>query len=237
MSTKSLGRTAVEVGRSGYQKFERRQRTRLARRIKLDCEGEPIPRVRKHGQVGGDRLRPLYGWLDAHVGKSWAKTYAEFCAKENKRSLRGYHIDSHLRESVRGAGTREFAPDSRRFSSHRYFIDARGILRKHQSEPLDRFPQRQFDEARAWTKSRLVTQDDGALYWVMVRRRLPEFGRLQIRRKLGGLMSREDAAYWHALDSRVQWELWLDPSRCSAEWYAEDAVEFDNVARARRLLG
>jgi hypothetical protein len=142
MSNHRLGRAVIECGRSKSEGFERNQRARKARRWKLDEDGEYVPNVPKGSPQLSDHLAPLERWLLRNVGRPWARVYRDFCAREDKRTLRGDHVHRHLKEMVRGAGGRE--GDYRGYGPYhptcavylhgpyyRFWIDARTSLLRH----------------------------------------------------------------------------------------------------------
>lgn len=149
MSNHRLGRAVIECGRGGWSKFGRKLRARSARRWKLvDGEYEPGPR-RGEGPSLSDNLNPLERWLKRQVGRSWDKTYSEFCKREDKRTLRGDHIHRHLKEMVVGSGHREYfflynprfyPPCYLLHGSYGFWVDPHGILRYHGPRDHDPIP-------------------------------------------------------------------------------------------------
>lgn len=149
MSKSYLGRAIIELGRSGSDKFQRRQRAKGARRWTLDEEGEYEPGPRKgEGRELRDHLQPLERWLDSKVGKSWARIYSEFCQQVDRRSIMGDHILGHMRQMVKGSGGAEYLyvydPSYKPpcYAIHGYyslFVDGRGILRKHTSDDCEAY--------------------------------------------------------------------------------------------------
>jgi hypothetical protein len=107
MATKRLGHSVIECGRGKNSGIERKYRARGKRNWRLvDGEYEPGPMRGDRAELR-DNLRPLERWLKSKVGQEWDKVYSEFCAREDKRSLRGDHIHSHLKEMVCGSGGKE----------------------------------------------------------------------------------------------------------------------------------
>lgn len=44
----------------------------------------------------GDRTKPLFRFLESSVGKKWDNVYSELCKNFDKRSLRSWHLFSHI---------------------------------------------------------------------------------------------------------------------------------------------
>jgi hypothetical protein len=148
MATRNLARTVVEGGQAGYCKTFRRLENRAERRLRFDEEGNVIA-----GRAGlpqskcfADRLAPLERWLGAHVGRGWNNVYREFCERFDRRTLKGWHLDEHLRDMVHSrhgcfAGS--------------YFVDARGILRRRPDGPRRwRVSAARDAEVCAWAEAR-----------------------------------------------------------------------------------
>lgn len=226
MSTKYLGRSVIELGRGRYDKFERRLRAKAHRRLKLDEDGEyvPPPVPPAHGDLR-DHLAPLRRWLDSNVGRSWAKVFSEFCTKFDTKSLQGRHILTHLRQYVKGSGGRE--PVYRYSNGWDYVIDDRGILREGEKYVRPRWGELRFmtNEAEKWANDREVTFEDGAWFWVKLKRQtvflydsdgrlltngpLPRYERPVVKRTVAGRMSNEDVAYWNSLPQGVRNSLYV----------------------------
>lgn len=147
MATKRLARSIIEVGRGKHGKYARKQIARAQRRRRLDDEGELLDGKRIYeGRELRDNLNPLRNWLLRHVGKSWARTYSEFCAKVPRGSIQGDHIHMHARDMVKGAGGRELfvypspfhRPCMKEHGYNRFWLDVRGILRHHTEQECRR---------------------------------------------------------------------------------------------------
>lgn len=97
MATKSLGRSIIECGRPASSQMDRRLRAKGYRRWKLDEDGEYVPGPRKgEREQLSDDLGTLERWLKSRVGQPWDEVYSEFCQKEDRRTVRGHHIHTHL---------------------------------------------------------------------------------------------------------------------------------------------
>jgi len=73
----------------------------------------------------GDRLRPLYRFLERNCGRPWAEVYSEICKVSDYRSVRGYHLLQHVAQYVQQTNTR--IPGQRAYGP---FFVAKGILWK-----------------------------------------------------------------------------------------------------------
>ena len=140
MATKYLARTAIEGGRAGSNKWERRyshkeeradQRAALSKVKDADDWDDAAPIIeRRHvGKDFRDKLSPVYKFLDSKVGKSWKKVYAEIREKFDSRTTAGRHIlFDHLLRDVDGSGQQVSMFFGFRYRD--YYIDKLGILRK-----------------------------------------------------------------------------------------------------------
>jgi hypothetical protein len=144
MTTKNLSRTAIEGGRTGGYKAECNKRIRQeraawrtqTRRIARDLEAweDDVPAIRQPVYPEfADKLRPIYRFLDAHVGDSWDAVRSELFARFDTRTTPGRHVlfDHVLRDVAESP-----EPDAAfaaSFRSRRYFRDEDGILRKDQA--------------------------------------------------------------------------------------------------------
>jgi hypothetical protein len=66
----------------------------------------------------GDRLNPLKRFLESRVGQRWSKVFSEICAVNDKRTLRGFHLLTHLFQYVHVDGTRE-----RNYRYHDFMVE------------------------------------------------------------------------------------------------------------------
>ena len=112
MSKKNLARTAIEGGRYGRNKWERRYSHRTDRaaernymsKVEHDVEYfddydiKPSAPVYKEFK---DKLSPMYRWLHAQVGRKWDEVRSEVAEKFDTRTTAGRHITyDHLLSSV-----------------------------------------------------------------------------------------------------------------------------------------
>lgn len=136
MSKKDLSRSIIEGGRISHNKWERRNSSRVERvneraflkKIVHDPElvdrtvHEKRQKVRKEF---GDKLSPIYRWLDSRIGRPWDEVYSEIKSKFDVRTIAGQHvIYDHLLASVdRGETYSRFG------SYYGYYVDPEGVLR------------------------------------------------------------------------------------------------------------
>lgn len=186
MATKNLARTAIEGGRTGSNKFERRyshkeerasERAALSKIKDADDWDDVAPNIKRKPvrKEFKDKLRPIYGFLDARVGKSWKKVYAEIREKFDDRTTAGRHIlFDHLLREVKGSGRQE---EMDRFYGVDYFIDRQGILRKSATSKrggkrMDNKPKPKEEKVKVnyafllpWLKGRRVCVRGEKLFW------------------------------------------------------------------------
>ncbi len=101
MSTKRLSRTAIEGGRTGYSKNERRQSHRDERtyvrselsKIKNGSQGDVVLDRRETVYVSfADKLGPAKRWLERQVGRPWDEVYASLKKAFDPRTTAGRHL-------------------------------------------------------------------------------------------------------------------------------------------------
>jgi len=178
MSKKDISRTAIEGGRSGFNKNERYisyadERSKV-HTIIAGAHGDPeifdevlIPKRKKVYKDFKDKLSPVERWMNDRVGKSWNKTYSLLKKKFDSRTVAGRHIvyDHILRDIW-------MSPDrSDKFAIyHRYYIDNNGILRKTESwnkenkELSEKIKQEKI-EIEKWLDCRMIGKTGNVLYW------------------------------------------------------------------------
>jgi hypothetical protein len=129
-----MGRLIIEDGRHGhggpatvYDKVRRAgdEYENLPTR-------ESMSRCRKQNQNSiGDRLQPLRNYLAAQVGRPWNKVYSEICAVNDRRTIRAYHLLSHLKDYV------QLKPDpaNNRWPWHGFYVDRHGLLKQSKESP------------------------------------------------------------------------------------------------------
>jgi len=158
MSTKRLSKTAIEGGRRGFNKWERRhshaevraEERDYLKQVMADADladeveiGEKRPIMKEFS----DKLNPMYRWLESQVGRPWDEVRSEIFTKFDTRTTAGRHITfDHLLRQVtdtqsgfdkRGRMVEPNIPvvshDGRRrsyFSFADYYVDQSGILCK-----------------------------------------------------------------------------------------------------------
>jgi hypothetical protein len=193
LATKNLARTVVEGGRDGYSKLDRKRRNRAERRLRFDDEGDVIAGRPRLGSWRGfaDRLSPLERWLDSQVGRGWTNVYSDFCAKHDRRTMKGWHLFDHMINDVgRGGG---------RWT--RYLVDDRGILRRRARDWSRRAyvsPERE-SAALTWAGGRLVIVHESTVFWT-ARAVDPKAPATPQGRRL----TLEESAYWSALPAELR---------------------------------
>lgn len=116
----------VETARSGGD-FYRNQGHKPLR----DSEGFPdLPshekmRYRKD-KTQGDKLRPLRAFLESKVGQQWDDVFSEICEVNDKRSMLGFHLLTHLQQYVQAPGLN----NKHHYFSPHFFQDSDGTLQK-----------------------------------------------------------------------------------------------------------
>lgn len=134
MAAKDLSRTLIEPGRATFSKVDRhlankrrRSRARSALRAVPSIDPEDFDLTEKREPIElsmGDRTGPMMRFLDSRVGYSWDRTYSILRERFDVRSIRGFHLFSHVDMAVDAR-----RPPKRQYLDH-YRIDAWGILRK-----------------------------------------------------------------------------------------------------------
>ena len=196
MATRNLARTVVEGGRAGYSKWERKARNRSNRRLRFDAEGDIVagkPR-RASGRGFADRLSPLRRWIEAQVGRGWNNVYREFCARIDRRTLKGWHLEDHLLGEVQSMD-RPWG---------RFFVDPQGILRRI---PRNRARQAPVppctrERALAWAAGRRVVVQGEALFWTARVLEAENAASPQGRR-----LTEEERRHYHALPRELREEI------------------------------
>lgn len=149
MGTKNLARTAIEGGRTRYNKWDRRYshaETRADEKAYIsevmedienwyDYDIEPTRPVYKNFN---DKLGPMYRWLERHCGQPWADVRSKISQTFDTRTTAGRHIvyDHMLRqvdESLEVVRRYYSSPPdddpTKSYSYHDFYVDDDGILR------------------------------------------------------------------------------------------------------------
>lgn len=178
MSKKNISRTAIEGGRSGYNKYERRESSQHeranVRTMIAGAHGDPeafddvvIPKRKKVYKDFADKLSPVQRWMDDRVGKSWNETYSLMKQKFDSRTTAGRHIvyDHMLRDVWMSPS---YADRYARY--RRYYVDDQGILRKMPSwrkdnEKIAEKLRAEKVQVEQWLDKRLIGKIGNVLYW------------------------------------------------------------------------
>lgn len=189
MSTKNLARTVIEGGRTGFYKsdvdnFASSERAASRSYLRLvsrdpDAADDLAAPVRKPVQPSfADKIAPAYRFLDARIGKSWKKVFADVCAKFDLRTTPGRHIiQCHLLKVIARCGEHR----TQRYGYYLYFVDRHGILRAtERRRPRGVGTQaarvQPFDEKALLTwlgKRKVGQQGDRFVWWVPVQKDAP----------------------------------------------------------------
>lgn len=189
MSTKDLSHSVIEGGRTGSNKWDRRNshaETRAAEKLYLkevtsdpehwyDYDIAPTEHVYKEFD---DKLGPVYRWLHSQVGRSWNDVRSEIAEKFDTRTTAGRHIvHDHLLRDV--AVTPEihrryyYGPDDPTTSYYKnsFYVDDDGILqRKHYIPRPNRAgykspPPYNTNQIANWLSGRIVGKVGNKLFW------------------------------------------------------------------------
>jgi hypothetical protein len=85
----------VDTGRSKWEQ-PRRMREKRDPMYWYATKEKMRPMEWTYGTTFGDRLSPLFRWLESNCGRPWDDVYSEFCAVTDRRSIRGHHLWTHL---------------------------------------------------------------------------------------------------------------------------------------------
>lgn len=171
MATKRLSRTIVEGGKLGSDKHERKQHIQKSRRIARDfCttyyedgnEIEPVFRARHYYREFGDRLAPLYKFLDSCIGTPWDEIYSKLCAIRSRDTIQGFHFIEHAKGAV--FGSMGASKDSKIYSG--YYIED-GLLQYkeavyHRPKRIDKKTREIYER---WIDNRKVRLIGTRYFW------------------------------------------------------------------------
>ena len=171
MSTKNLGFTIMQGGRSHNEKAERRQTNRglrrdnraLCRHLAENPETEFATPVRKPFQNTtdfADKLGAGRQWLGSHVGQPWQEIERKLLTLINRNSLAGRHLLGHLYEMVK---VNEHAHEG--FAVH-FCVDKEGLLQRKQRNHRRREHEVvSTSQLNAWLQGRAVREVGTKRYW------------------------------------------------------------------------
>lgn len=74
----------------------------------------------------GDKLGPLRAFLESKVGQQWDDVYSEICEVNDKRSMLGFHLLTHLSQYVKAKGLHS----KHSYFGQDFFQDYDGTLQK-----------------------------------------------------------------------------------------------------------
>lgn len=186
MSTKKLSRTVIEGGRTGSNKYDRRlshsDQRAAERAFMADLRKDPehfdeemIERITPVYKGFTDKLRPMYRWIDAQVGRKWDDVRAEVFAKFDTRTTAGRHITfDHLLASIveterddRGFIAADIKTYSERYAE--YYVDHDGLLQRNSVRnnnwKWNTAPQEELDAITSWLSGRIIGEKGGTYYW------------------------------------------------------------------------
>lgn len=189
MSKKNLARSAIEGGRYGRNKWERRYSHNEERNAAKEyCkqairdpeavdERDLIENKSKVYKDFKDKLSPMYRWLRAQVGKSWDEVRSEVFKKFDARTTAGRHIlFDHLLKSVETESTPfpyyfrwDNLPNDPQ-TSHRendFYVDKDGFLqeRRYISKRSRGYGPINHEFVANWLNGRIVGWEGNKYYW------------------------------------------------------------------------
>jgi len=145
----------------------------------MDAQCAPMRNYKDRKQFG-DRVTPLYRYLHKQVGRPWNKVYSELCKQTDPRSIRGFHLRSHIDDIVvpndrvikTDKGYRELSRWAFRsndgvvsFSKDALFVDDNGMLRApKRHEMIGKRDYQKISERRNKTFIR-VTETSAHIYF------------------------------------------------------------------------
>lgn len=169
MSTKNLGRTAVERGRIQRYRDEKSQINRSQRmRERLDVEDVPGRRRLRRSSYQTDNLSAVWSYLESFEGKPWNKVYSELRRRFDARTLLGRHVlFDHLIGVVIMPNDPNWDPVGTGWWN-RYYVDDAGIFRvKRPEKKKGRLSEAHLTKIEAWLGGRGVALVDAKLHWVV----------------------------------------------------------------------
>lgn len=136
MATKNIARTAIEGGRIGSNKADRRietqtERTRVRQELGFIRSGHGDPDAdcfstrRVVNPEFGDKLSPVKRWLATQCGRPWSTVYSEITKRFDRRSTPGRHIMDHIQQYMRRS------PNDPYGQFRDFIVDDNGLLQKN----------------------------------------------------------------------------------------------------------
>ncbi len=114
----------VEVARAGGGGKDKRPKALRDDDGFPDLPAHERMRYRKD-KSQGDKLGPLYSFLESRIGQQWDDVFSEICEVNDKRSMLGFHLLTHLAQYVQAPGLK----NSRYFNAD-FFEDFDGTLQR-----------------------------------------------------------------------------------------------------------
>lgn len=187
MATKNLARTAIEGGRIGHNKWERRyshttERTsarEFCDKVKHDPDAADddlfIKEKDKVHKEFDDKLGPMYRWLGRQVGKLWDEVRSNVTKTFDTRTTAGRHIVyDHLLQSVEVTPNVRLAyrryPEGENTSYFKYdfYVDEEGILRQKKYVRRKwnyKIPAWDTNYLASWLNGRVVGKVGNKYFW------------------------------------------------------------------------
>lgn len=189
MATKNLARTAIEGGRVGRNKWERRyshttERTstrEFCDKLKhdpdaADDDGFFIKKKDRVHKEFNDKLGPMYRWLGQQVGKPWDEVRSEVTKTFDTRTTAGRHIvNDHLLQSVevtpnpRMAFYRRTGDDNTSYYKHDFYVNGEGTLCQRKYIPRrsrrQNIPAWNTNQLANWLSGRVVGKVGNKYFW------------------------------------------------------------------------
>ncbi len=204
MSTKNLARTAIEVGRSGYNKWERnyshkQERARAKQytgRVTQDPELADEITVRKRPKVHPiqlDKLNPVESYLRSRVGRKWDDVHSEIISRFDSRTIAGHHIlYGHIFSHMVGYWYEEH----NRYND--FTVDEDGILTESEDwrsryRYVSKWTSGDASALMKWVGPYLIREVGNEVFWMD--KADPIWGSRRQLRKL----TREERSYWDSL--------------------------------------
>jgi hypothetical protein len=171
MSKKNLARSALEGGRSYYNRWYRRNTNAVVRakeraafsRVRDREEAEEVEHPRREPVYADfdDKLAPVFRWLKAQAGRPWAKVLSEITKRFDTRTTAGRHIlFDHLLPSI------EPSPYFSRFRPA--YVDRHGILRLVRPKKRKGTGLKAHwlsSDTKQWLQGRRIAQRGEHAYW------------------------------------------------------------------------
>lgn len=189
MATKNLARTAIEGGRVGRNKWERRyshttERTstrEFCDKLKhdpdaADDDGFFIKKKDRVHKEFNDKLGPMYRWLGQQVGKPWDEVRSEVTKTFDTRTTAGRHIvNDHLLQSVEVTPNprmdfyRRTGNDNTSYYKFDFYVNDEGILCQRKYIPRrsrrEKIPAWNTNQLANWLGGRIVGKVGTKYFW------------------------------------------------------------------------